>query len=118
MRSISGLVARMPVQIYTAQIRKPGPFAQKSQILRRPRNLGQMIAIQILQYFPQPLVTVILLIPLILMIYDLSLLVERQGDQTVDLLTKVEEARRIFLALLVDDGAGCVFDDLGCERLG
>lgn len=77
-----------------------------------------MIPVERLQYLPQAFVAVVLLVPHVLVILDFSILIQSQDDQTVDRFAGVQDARRVFLLLLVDDLGGRGFEDLGLEGFG
>ena len=77
-----------------------------------------MISVQRLQYLPQPLMAIVLLVPHILVILDFSVLIQRQRDEAVDGFARVQHTRGVFLLLLVDDLRGRGFDDLGHEGFG
>lgn len=61
---------------------------------------------------------IVLLIPHILVILDLSVLVQRQRDEAVDGFARVQHTGGVLLLLLVDDLGGRGFDDLGFESFG
>ena len=98
--------------------------ASPLQIPRRPSNFGQMIPVQRLHHFPQPLMAIILLIPHILMILHLPLFIQRQTHKTVYRFGEMRDARGVFLFHFEDDficgvlGGGGGGDDFGGEGAG
>jgi hypothetical protein len=76
-----------------------------------------MIAIQSLHNLAQTLIRIVLLIPHILVILDLTLIIQCQCDKTVYRLGKVKESRCVFLLQLEDDAVLLRVDDFGLEGL-
>jgi len=80
-----------------------------------------MIPVQRFHHLPQPLVAVILVIPHILVVFDLALLIERQSHKTIYRLCEMHEPRCVFLFHFEDDlvwVGGGVGDDFGGEGAG
>jgi hypothetical protein len=80
-------------------------------------HFGQMIAIQSLHNLAQTFMRIVLLIPHVLVVLDLALIIQRQGNKTVYRLGVVYESGCVFLLQLEDDAVFFRLDDFGLEGL-
>lgn len=71
-----------------------------------PVYLGKIIAVQRLHDFTQTLMRVILLVPHILVILDLSLFIKSQGDERIGSFCEMKELWCVCLLKLEDDAIG------------
>ena len=89
-----------------------------SQISRWSRNIRQLISIKRFHNLTQPLMTLILMIPLILMILHLPLLIQRQSHKAVDRLAIMHYPRRVLLSQFKGNLRWGDGDDFGGKRFG
>lgn len=76
-----------------------------------------MVTVQRLHNLAQTLVRVVVVIPHVLVVLDLALVIQRQGDQAVHGLREVNDSGCVFLLKLEDDAIGFRLDDFGLEGL-